>query len=192
MTKADAKRRLGLPELPLVFSASQHVARKRLETLVEAAKRLRERGVSFQMVIAGDGPLRTGLIGLARSYGLGGQVSFPGWVTRDELDLFYRAADVFTMTSEYEAGPITMLEAMSNGATVISTRIGGFASLIEDGREGLLFPVGDSKELASKIERALSDEAFLERSSSLGREFAERFDWGHVAEQTLSLYEEMT
>jgi glycosyltransferase involved in cell wall biosynthesis len=191
LTREEAKRKLGLPNVPLVFSASQHVARKRLETLIEAAKLMRERNMVFRAVIAGEGPLRTNLIGLSESLGLAGFVSFPGWVSQEELDLYYTAADIFVITSEYEAGPITMLEAMSNGSTVVSTRIGGFAACIRDGVDGLLYPVGDSRALSSSLERALGDQAFLQRSSSLGRTFAERFDWGSVAEETLSLYKEI-
>jgi glycosyltransferase involved in cell wall biosynthesis len=191
LTREEAKRRLGLPNVPLVFSASQHVARKRLETLIEAAKLLREHNIILRVAIAGDGPLRPNLISLSESYGLNGFVSFPGWVPQEELDLYYRAADIFVITSEYEAGPIAMLEAMASGATVVSTKIGGFAACIRDGVDGLVYPVGDSGALSSSLERALRDQDFLQKSSSLGRAFAERFDWGRVAEDTLSLYEEI-
>jgi glycosyltransferase involved in cell wall biosynthesis len=191
ITKAEAKCELGLPEKPLIFSASQHVARKRLETLVVAARRLKDAGVDCQVVIAGDGPLRGQLEKMAEGYNLLDMVSFPGWVTQDVLDLFYRASDVFVVTSEYEAGPISMLEAMSNGTTVVSSRIDGFASYIRDGVDGMLFPVGDSGALASSLSRALSDKEFLTGSSAMGRSFAERFDWDRIAAQTLSLYEEI-
>ena len=186
-----AKLKLGLVGVPLVFAAAQHVARKRLETLVEAVRLLHLDGAGLRVVIAGDGPLRGQLAGLAKGYGLGEVVVLPGWVSREALGLYYRAADVFVLTSEYEAGPISLLEAMSYGTSVVSSRIEGFPSLLREGVDGLLFPVGDALALSECLRLMLGDEGLRRRSSEAGRAFAERFSWERVAEETLALYEEL-
>lgn len=191
INKAEAKRGLGLADKPLVFTAAQHVARKRLDTLVEAVRRLRSDGFDLQVVIAGDGPLRLQLVGLVKKDGLEDVITFPGWVSRKDLEAYYQAADVFVLTSDYEAGPISLLEAMSFGDAVVSSRIQGFASFLREGVDALLFPAGDSRALASCIRRALEDREFLRSAAANGRSFAERFDWDSVAKETLSLYEEI-
>jgi len=189
--KAEAKGKLGLEEDELlVFTAAQHVARKRLDTLVEAVRLLREEGVEgFHVVICGDGPLRHEVLGLVGKYGLGDVIHLPGWVSEEQLALYYRAADIFVLASEYEAGPISLLEAMASGAAVISSDIDGFPRLIRDGVDGLLFPVGDPWALSRSVVRLMEDPGLRLRLSGSARTIAEGFDWMKVAEETLNLYE---
>ena len=190
--KAEAKRRLGLTGEMLIFTAAQHVARKRLDTLVEAIRLLDKEGVEgFHVVIAGDGPLRQHIISLVRKYGLEGIVSLPGWIPREELELCYQAADIFVLTSEYEAGPMSLLEAMSFGDAAISSKIDGFPSLMREGVDGLLFPVGDFHALSIGIKRLLGDAPLRMRLSPSARSFAKRFDWKNVAKETVKLYESL-
>jgi len=191
--KAEAKKILALPtdEL-LIFAAAQHVARKRLDTLVEAVRLLREEGVEgFRVVIAGDGPVRPYILNLVGKYGLEKYVHLPGWVSENQLVLYYMAADVFAMTSEYEAGPISLLEAMSFGAAIVSSMIDGFPRLMRDGVEALLFPVGDYRALSDHLRRLLNDGHMRARLSSSARLFVRRFDWKSVAEETKHLYGDM-
>jgi len=188
-TKAEGKDRLGLPEVPLVFTAAQHVARKRLETLLDAVHLLRRRGVTgFHTVVAGEGPATPWLIRRAERHGLGGALAFAGWLPREKLEDYYAAADIFVLTSDYEAGPISLLEAMSHGAAVVSTRIEGFPALLRDGVDGLLFPPGDAAALADRLQSLLSDSALRDRLSEAAVAFARAFDWATVARETADLY----
>ncbi len=191
--KVAAKRKLGLPMTDhLIFTTAQHIARKRLDTLVEAVKLLRGKEVKeFHVVIGGDGPLRLSVMGLVRKYGLEKDILLPGWVSREQLELYYQAADIFALPSEYEAGPLTLLEAMAYGVPVVSSRIDGFASLIRDGIDGLLFPVGDPHALSDCVKKLLLDDPLRSQISSSAKLFAQRFDWKTVAEETLRVYESM-
>jgi mannosylfructose-phosphate synthase len=190
--KAKAKRMLGLSGNLLVFTAARHVARKRLDTLVEAAKLLHEEGIEgFHVVIAGDGPLRRSMISLVGKYGLQHVISFPGWISWEKLEIYYRAADIFVLTSAYETGPMSILEAMSFGDAAISSRIDGFPKLMCDGIDGLLFQVGDYHALSICIKRLLYDNLLRRRLSASARSFAERFGWENVAKRTVDLYKEI-
>ena len=191
--REEEKRRLGLADGGLlVFAAAQHISRKRLDTLIHAVAMMRQEGLKgFRVVVAGDGPLHGSLDELVRRLGLADTVSLPGWVSRDKLEQYYRAADVFVLTSEYEAGPITLLEAMSYGTAVISTKIEGFAALLEDEQDALLFPVGDAKSLSKKLRRILNDNQLRRKLSERALEFASRFDWKSVAKETTKVYEEV-
>jgi glycosyltransferase involved in cell wall biosynthesis len=191
--KNQAKLKLGLsPEGLLIFTTAQHIARKRLDTLVKAVKLLHTQGIEgFQVVIAGDGPLRSNVENLVKKCELEDEITLPGWVPREKLNLYYQAADIFTLTSEYEAGPLTLLEAMSHGSAVVSSRIDGFARLINDGVEGLLYPAGDSQALSHCTKRLIEDNSFRLQLSEAAKVFVQRFDWKIVAEQTLHAYKSM-
>ena len=190
--KVKAKQKLRLSGNLLIFTAARHVARKRLDTLVEAVKLMHEEGIKgFHVVIAGDGPLRRSTISLVRKYGLEHVISFPGWISWEKLEVFYRAADIFVLTSSYETGPMSLLEAMSFGDAAISSWIDGFPKLMCDGIDGLLFQVGNYNALSVCIKRLLDDNSLRRRLSASARSFAERFGWENVAKRTVNLYKEI-
>jgi glycogen(starch) synthase len=189
-TKEESKKKLGLSsDKLLILSASQHIPRKRLDTLLTAISSLQEQKTDgYNVVITGDGPIRPFLIDLAKKLGIDGIVKFPGWVSREKLDLYYQAGDIFVLTSEYEAGPISLLEAMSFGNAVVSSRIDGIPGLMRNNVDGLLFPVGNSALLSKQLELLLSDAPLRMRLSASAKRFAEKFDWKAVAEETENVY----
>jgi glycosyltransferase involved in cell wall biosynthesis len=189
-SKEEAKKKLGLSlDKLLILTTSQHIPRKRLDTLLTAISLLQERKVDgYNVVITGDGPIRPVLINLAKKLGIDGIVEFPGWVSREKLELYYQAADIFVLTSEYEAGPISLLEAMSFGNAAVSSRIDGIPGLMLNNVDGLLFPVGNSTLLSKRLELLLSDAPLRMRLSASARRFAEKFDWKVVAEETKNVY----
>lgn len=190
--KVKAKQKLKLSETVLIFTAARFVARKRLDTLIEAARLLHEAGMSgFRFVIAGDGPLRLSLTKLVMKYGLQQKITFPGWVSWKELETYYRAADIFVLTSSYETGPMSLLEAMSFGDVAISSRIDYFPKLMRNGIDGLLFQVGNHRALHKCIRSLLNDSPLRRRLSTSGRMFAERFGWETVAKRTLDIYKDI-
>ena len=191
VSREEAKESLGVdPGKVLVFTSGQHVARKRLDVFLQAIKVLKAMGTlrGVEVRLGGDGPLRPYLEALAARLGIGRDVKFLGWLSRDELELHYRASDIFVISSDYEAGPIAMLEAMVAGAAVVSTNIPGFPSLARNGVEALLVPPRDPVALARAIARLVNDEGFRESLGRRGRPFAYRFTWGRVAERTLRIY----
>ena len=190
--KLLAKNKLGLsPDKILIFTGSQHIARKRLDVLIKAVSLLQKQQVDYTVVIAGDGPLRAHLIDQARKLGLQGIIQFPGWVSQSTLNLYHQATDIFVLTSEYEAGPISLLEAMSFGNVAVSSIIGGFPSLMMNNVDGLLFPVGNYHYLSKCLGLLIGDTKLRMRLSASARRFAEIFDWGSVAEDTKRCYESL-
>ena len=194
LSKEEAKEKLGIRDgKTLVFTTGQHVARKRFDILLQACQLLGKNGSldGYDVRIAGDGPLTNPLISQAASLGLDGNVSFVNWLGQAELELHYRAADLFVVSSDYESGPIAMLEAMTAGTPTISTRIPGFAALSKHGEEAYLVPRRDPSAMAGAIELLADDEGLRLRIAEGGRNFAGKFSWDKVARQTLALYERM-
>lgn len=177
----------------LVFTTGQHIGRKRLDILIYAAKYLRDMGIrDIRVVIGGEGPLTSYLKKLIVKYNLGEIVSLPGWIPSRQLHLYYRASDVFVVTSEYEAGPITMLEAGIRGCPLVVSDVNsGFMAIARDGVDCVKFRVNDPVDLSSKLKMIIYDPDLRSRLSRNAVEFASRFTWDKVAEKTIRVYREV-
>jgi len=86
----------------------------------------------------------------------------------DLLDI-YNSFDLFLMTSLTEGMPNTILEAMSMELPIVSTRVGGLPELIEEGKNGILAPVGDADALANSVLTLLTNATLRLQFSYNGR-----------------------
>jgi glycosyltransferase involved in cell wall biosynthesis len=187
--KANAKQKLGLsPEIVLILSVGRLVGRKHVDLLVKAAKKLQvEKLNQYRIVIVGEGPELSNIVRLVKEYDLQSIVELPGRISDEQRDLYYRAVDIFVLTSNYEGFPITMLEAMSYGAAVITSRIKSVSGLRE-GLDSLMFPAGDSYALSVCLKTLLINPLLRTRLSASARIFAEKHSWQKIAEETLKVY----
>jgi len=137
---------------------------KRTDDLVRAMAELPE---EWTLDIVGTGPDRDMLGSLAADLGLSSRVRFHGFIGRTEVRDLYRRCGVYAMPSFNEGLAVAALEAMACGASVVFTKIRGFETLVTDGLNGRLVPVGDVKALAAAILDA------WERRNSLGKAASE-------------------
>jgi glycosyltransferase involved in cell wall biosynthesis len=129
-----------------------------------------------QLSIAGDGPDLPAL--KDRFRGAGDRVRFLGKVRPQNVPAQLLGHDVFVMPSRYEGYPMSLIEAMSAGCVPVASHIDGVTDTIVDhGRDGLLFPVGDWRQAAGQIEwlgsrpdilRAMSSAARTKAASAFG------------------------
>jgi glycosyltransferase involved in cell wall biosynthesis len=121
------------------------------------------------LIVAGEGPQRAELEGLAQSLDVGDRVSFVGWVGDDERARLLRAARTLALPSVWdEAFGIAGVEAMAVGTPVVASRVGGIPSWLDDGRTGLLVPRGDDEALAGALRRVLEDPQLADRLATAG------------------------
>lgn len=139
---------------PIVGTLANLRPEKGLLQLVEAAALLRGRIPSARVSIWGEGPLRPALEARIHALGLTDTVRLHGSTREPEKAL--QGCDVFVLPSLSEACSNVLLEAMATGLAVVTTRIGGNPSLIDDERTGLLVPAGQPQPLADAIARLLS------------------------------------
>jgi glycosyltransferase involved in cell wall biosynthesis len=191
LDKNQAKKEFGLdPDTALIISTARMVRRKRLDLLIKAVNVMSEEQLGkYRVVIAGDGPERPSLMKLVNDYGLGKIISLPGWLTEEPRNQLYRATDIFVMPSDYESGPITLLEAMACGDASISSKIQGFPILMRQGLDGLLFPAGDFHALSNCLRTLLKNPSMRKQLSISAVHFAKQLSWESVASETLQIYE---
>jgi glycosyltransferase involved in cell wall biosynthesis len=129
---------------------------KNVPLLLRASARLIERGLDLELRIAGDGPERDNVRALASSLNLGDRVRFLGHVK--DVVPFLRELDVYALTSDSEANPNSLLEAMSAGCACVSSAVGNVPDLFDQERSGVLFTPGDEAGLADTLGALLGDE----------------------------------
>jgi glycosyltransferase involved in cell wall biosynthesis len=160
---------------------------KGLETLLEAGKALRQSGRDAVLDLAGDGPLREFLADQAGAMGIAEHVNFRGTlVMGPELNDCYNAADIFVLPSVSEGSPRAVLEALAHSLPVVATPVGNIPEMLDDGRCGVLVPVGDAAALAAGISRIIDDQEFRKTCIAEGFRFAQAHSMeafaGRVAE----------
>ena len=138
------------------------------------------------LLLVGDGPLRSELEALTERLGISGRVRFLG-VRSDVADLL-RAVNVFALTSVSEAASLTLLEAMASRLPVVVTAVGGNPEIVRDGLEGLLVPRGDAAAAAAAFVRLLDDPPAAARMGEAGRA---RVEDRYQLSRTIDAYEQL-
>lgn len=121
-----------------------------------------------RLVIGGNGEVDRARA-RAVSLGISESVDFLGWVDGIKKIELLKAADAFTLPSYNEGLPMSVLEAMSWGKPVVTTRVGGIPELITNGENGLLINPGDKVELASALIQLGTNDAYRQAIGMAGR-----------------------
>lgn len=159
---------------------------KNVDLLLEAMALL-PLGQRPRVALAGDGPLRAALAARAAALGLGDDLRFLG-ERRDARELM-QAADVLVLPSRDEGQSNVVLEAMAAGCAVLATRVGGNATLLEDGAAGVLFDCSDAVALRDAMRHAADDPAWCRRLGDAARaRVADRYSLDTLARETLAVY----
>lgn len=123
------------------------------------------------LIFAGDGPQRGLLESRVKELHLESSVRFLGFVNQSNLPAVYTSADLFVLPSEYDPCPVVVCEALLCGCpVVISDEIRGRFDLVQPGRTGDIFPMGDTNALADRLKKLLGDPTILPAFSRNARE----------------------
>jgi glycosyltransferase involved in cell wall biosynthesis len=148
---------------------------KSIDTLLRAVPLILATSPDFRLEIAGDGPCREALHGLAAELRLGEAVRFLGTV-RDVPALLARAR-LFVLSSLTEGVSLTLLEASARGLPIVATAVGGNPEVVADGTTGILVPAASPVALAQGVLRLWEDAELRTRMGSAARvRVEERFD----------------
>lgn len=148
-----------VPNTPRLICVGRLSEAKGQLLLLEAAARLSARSIPFELVLAGDGPMRSELEALIRKYDLGKQVRITGWISGADVRREILAARALVLPSFAEGLPVVIMEAMMLRRPVLTTYVAGIPELVRQGETGWLFPAGSVDELATAMADCLSKSA---------------------------------
>ncbi len=165
----------------LMVTVARLAPQKALHVMLQALTRL---PTDVALAIIGGGPLEGELRVLADRLGVGARTHLLGY--KDAPFDYVAAADVFCLTSVWEAVALAAQEAVQLGVPVVSTDVGGMRELIEDRTSGRLVPAGDPDALATALLETLDDPA---RAASYVSTARERLAAGFSTEAMLARLE---
>src|SRR6187401_2993042 len=173
---------------PNVLFVGRHEPRKGLLDLLKAHRILRRTGYENRLLVVGSGPQEREARRYVATRGLQA-VEFLGRVTDAEKAQLFRTADVFASPATGgESFGIVLLEAMAAGTPIVCSDIHGYKGVVRRGREGLLVPPRDPRELAVAIDKLIQDPGLREQMGAAGQARAEEFSWPRVTAKVEDYY----
>ncbi|MDP2671601.1 MAG: glycosyltransferase family 4 protein [bacterium] len=192
--KLTAKKKLGLEKKPVIGINARINAGKGYETLLEALVEVKRKIPEVHLLSVGGGNklMEKKIRNKVKYLGLLKEVTFLGKIEREETLNFYYAADVFTLPSESEGLPLSVLEAIFTHVPVVATKVGGIPEEIEEGKSGWLCEAKDSRALAKALLEALDDKIKVEKFTQEAYSSAlEKFTKSRMIEESGKLIREV-
>jgi N-acetyl-alpha-D-glucosaminyl L-malate synthase BshA len=142
----------------------------------------------MELRIVGEGPLQYDMEVLVEKLGIERHVRFMG--VRSDIGVVIACADLLLLPSQEESFGLAALEAMACGVPVVASRVGGLPEVIDDGRSGFLFSVGNTDEAAEKAVKLLENlEAYYSVQKEALKDAEQKFGMTKIVDQFEALYE---
>jgi len=139
--------------------------------LVEAAVKLAKGGEDFQLILAGDGPMRADVEALIEEHNLSSKIIITGWISSNRVQKELLECTALVLPSFAEGLPVVIMEAMALGRPVLTTYIAGIPELVIHKENGWLVPAGSLDALVSTMQELLhSTDEVISAMGEKGRE----------------------
>jgi glycosyltransferase involved in cell wall biosynthesis len=194
---AEVRARLGVGDAPLGLYVGHIPRGSDMDLAIEALARLCRSGrlPEARLAIAGLGDGLEELKAQAQALGVADRVVFPGWIPRDEVPVYWAAADC--AVNPYRDSLISRSKcavkgvlAMAMGKPVVGTRVGEHLEYVEHGRSGLLADADDIDGLADALFAVLSNRAWAaELGENARHRIWQKYDWDRRAGLIESVYQ---
>lgn len=181
---AAFRQRQGLPK-QFVLCVGTLEPRKNQTRLVEAFARIYDSQVKL-ILVGGKGWFYDELFARVEALGLSNKVIFPGYVTNDELPLWYNAATILAYPSLYEGFGMPVLEAQACGTPVLTSNVSSLPEAA--GNAASMVDPCDVEALAAELNRMLTDKLLRHELRKQGLTHARRFTWSLTAQETAGVY----
>ena len=148
-----------------------------------------------QLVLAGDGPERLGLLELVKTLGVSDSVHSTGAVNKSDVPSLMADADIFcnpgivVPNGSCETLGIAVIEAMASGLACVGSRVGGIPEVIVHDKTGLLVEPSVPSALADAVTRLITQPELRQRMARAGKARAKtQFCWSRIADETFQAY----
>ena len=186
-SKDELKRSLGMMEKKIIITVGQFIHRKGIDILLEASNLLPK---EYGVYIIGGNPTEE-YIKLKEKYNLT-NVHFVGFKAKDELEKYYKAADLFILPTREDIWGLVINEAMAYGLPIITTNkcVAG-VEIIEDGVNGYVVPVESKGDIARRTIEILQCEEKAHYISANNIEKIRLYTIEKMAERHIEIFKEV-
>lgn len=181
---------VGTAEQPTIaFLGRLDEPRKGLPVLTAAIPQVLKKYPGARFLVAGRGD--DGMAQAIETLGADAKnVEFLGGISDEDKASLLSSVDLYIAPQTGgESFGIVLVEAMSAGASVVASNIGAFERVLDYGKAGFMFEVGNPDALAQAIDRALSNPQEKQQKVARATEFVQQFDWSEVTSKVLTVYE---
>jgi glycosyltransferase involved in cell wall biosynthesis len=171
---------------PWIVMVARFAAQKDHRTLLQALSGLLH--MQWNLLLVGAGELEHQIVAQAESQGLSHRMRILPPETN--VDRLLMEAQIFVLSTHFEALPISILEAMRAGLPVVATDVGGIRESVRDQETGLLVRPGDVEHLRDALARLIAEPAMRVAMGSAGRAlWSQQFTARPMAERTIEVYQ---
>ena len=183
----DPSVRSSFGDRNVILYAGQVIRGKGVDVLIESLAQVR---APFECYIFGDGNHRACCERLTRKLGLAGRIHFKGYVSPEEIGIYYSECSVVAVSSVWpEPFGAVGLEGMRYGLPVVAFDAGGIKEWLIDGYNGFLVPWMDRAAFGSRVEQLLRDKALARQMGEQGRGMiAEYYGFTHYIDALEKLF----
>lgn len=176
-------------EPPCIVFAGRFMAQKNPVQIVHTLAELKD--LPWQCVILGDGPLMPDVQQAIAGYSLQERFNLPGWVTPEEVLVWFDKSDILYMPSLSEGLPVVGVQALAKGLAFVVSKIGGFVDLVAEGQNGFLIEGRQPSGFSIGLQQLLSHPDDLLRFREASLQKAVQFDIKRIVEQYEGIFEEI-
>lgn len=172
---------------PFLLFVGRLTEKKGVKYLIEAMPKIIEKNPKTKLMIIGSGELENELKDLSEKLNVEKNIIFTGPIPNNELPRYYATADIFigpsiiTKEGDREGLPVSVMEAIASGCTVIATDLEGNKDLIENGENGFLVNEKDSRDIAKKIINLIKKP--IKDKNNIRKKLINKFDWKIIKEK---------
>jgi glycosyltransferase involved in cell wall biosynthesis len=164
---------------------------KGIKILLEALKKVKAKKQDVSLTMVGELKDEKYVKNKIKCLNIEKSVELVGRVPFEETVRFFQSCDIFCLPSKFEAFGLSILQAMSCGKPIVTTRSGGIPEFVEEGKSGFLVSPDNSETLASKIIELIRNPSLRYEMGSYNRKLCkEKYDWDRIVEQFEDLYTE--
>jgi phosphatidyl-myo-inositol alpha-mannosyltransferase len=161
--------------------------RKGFPILLDAFGRLAATRPGLRLLVAGPGEPDEVLASVAPD--VARRITFLGVVSEEDKARMLRGVDVYVAPNTGgESFGMILTEAMAAGTPVVASDLDAFRRVLDGGRAGRLFPVGDASALAKELDVLLADRDLRDSVAARATEVVTAYDWPVVAQRVLEVY----
>ena len=167
----------------IIGSLGRLTGQKDYQTLIRAAAEALTENEALEFIVAGEGELRSALVGTCRELGIERRFHFLGF--RSDREKLLKLMSVFVLSSLDEGLPMAMLEAMAAGLPIVTTPVGGIPGVIRSGENGLFIEPGNVEQLKEALLLLAGNSAMREK---LGKRASETVKSAYSIEKMAQKY----